>query len=140
MSTPARTPFNIKLSAEEKARLEEHRIAMGLRSHAEVIRIWIADSPEAVSVSVPNLVRDLNRSAGTAFRGAFGPETKSTSDMGGERIGPADVRRYAVMDIAALHADRCKKIAAEPGGRTIPGVQYGPTPVKAGDLAKKPKK
>jgi len=36
-----KTQFNVKLSAAERARLEEHRIALGLRCHADVVRYWI---------------------------------------------------------------------------------------------------
>ncbi len=35
-------PFQIKLTETERERLEQHRAALGLRSHADVIRSWVA--------------------------------------------------------------------------------------------------
>lgn len=37
--------FTVKLSDEERARLEEHRVLLGLRAHTDVIRHWIAERP-----------------------------------------------------------------------------------------------
>lgn len=34
-------PFNMKLSDEDRAKLEAHRAKLGLRSHADVVRHWI---------------------------------------------------------------------------------------------------
>lgn len=39
-------PFNVKISEADKDRLEAHRVALGLRSHAEVIRYWIGQKPK----------------------------------------------------------------------------------------------
>jgi hypothetical protein len=45
--------FTVKLTDEERARLEAHRARLGLRSQAEVIRAWIAMS---TTEHVPALV------------------------------------------------------------------------------------
>ncbi len=34
--------FTVRLTDDERLKLEAHRIAHGLRSHAEVVRWWIA--------------------------------------------------------------------------------------------------
>lgn len=34
--------FTVKLTDEERAGLEAHRVALGLRAHTDVIRHWIA--------------------------------------------------------------------------------------------------
>lgn len=46
-------PFNVKLAEGDKDRLEAHRIALGLRSHAEVIRYWISLAPAKPRGSKP---------------------------------------------------------------------------------------
>lgn len=122
MATETRTPFNIKLSVEEKARLEEHRIALGLRSHAEVVRFWIATETKADWLD----------------RVSIEPSRLSEHVMPALDARSVEARRQ--LDIVAIHADQAKKIAAEPGGRTIPGVQLGPTKREAGSMLKKPKK
>jgi predicted DNA-binding protein len=39
-------PFQIKLTDEERERLERLRAILGLRSQADVIREWIAKAPQ----------------------------------------------------------------------------------------------
>lgn len=42
-------PFNMKLSDEHRERLEAHRVRLGKRSHADVIRHWIDQDCTAVA-------------------------------------------------------------------------------------------
>ena len=54
-----KTQFNVKLSDAERARLERHRAELGLRSHADVIRHWINQSPPASDGRLDALAKAL---------------------------------------------------------------------------------
>lgn len=53
--------FNIKLTEAERAKLEQHRAKLGLRSHAEVIRLWISGPPEPLIVTYEQGMAMLER-------------------------------------------------------------------------------
>lgn len=110
-------PFNMKLSEEDRAKLELHRARLGLRSHVEVVRYWIAqplggDGPpqrygvtpqptlaQSVYVGAPNQASALNQiNANVA---------KDLGDPLGVQYGP---------------------IRAKPGDRLKKGILYLPYP------------
>ena len=49
--------FTVKLTAEERERLEAHRAAMGLRAQTDVVRYWIAQTPGAHAMKTVDDVR-----------------------------------------------------------------------------------
>lgn len=58
--------FTIKLSDEERERLERHRAALGLRAQTDVIRTWIAGALETPDDRVRNAHASFGRSVDTA--------------------------------------------------------------------------
>lgn len=106
-----RKPFNVKLSDEEKAVLEAHRVRLGLRSHAGVIRRWIALTPA------------------TSFTGFA--EMKAAPQAFGMPIVAAEAIEPSSVIIKSPDGSQIGHIK---------NVQFGPTKRGAGDLAKKGKK
>lgn len=74
-------PFNMKLSDEDRVRLEAHRAALGLRSHADVVRQWIASPITAQRVVEPPNLPDVRQKAPI-------PLSKPVTSAADVQVGP----------------------------------------------------
>ena len=92
-------PFNIKLTEDERAKLEEHRRALGLKSQADVVRLWI-DGPITRAVDVadalglPSLhIHSLDQVAdqvAEAIQKRLAIDVKQSADAGPKvQVGPS---------------------------------------------------
>lgn len=113
-------PFNILLTDDERAALEQKRADLGLRSQAEVIRYWISTGQDD-----PNSHRWSDREA-TAIKADAGKAKPFVAN----RIEPIkpDAKSKALKAVV-------DKIPVAPAL----DVQVGPVKRGFGELAKKPK-
>lgn len=60
----SKKPFHVVLTEAERDRLEAHRIALGMRSHADVVRHWVAQPPSrrAPPSMPPQVAEEMARS------------------------------------------------------------------------------
>lgn len=73
-------PFNIKLTVSEREGLEAHRAALGLRSHAEVVRHWISQSPHDRAADNGRLVATQTVQMPSGDTVSFGPVKAKPGD------------------------------------------------------------
>jgi hypothetical protein len=133
---PKRDRFVFDITADERIRLEQHRARLGLRSHAEVIRQWIAGPLRADPVVEEMLeqasrvrpVREFSEAERTVF-----PHS-TTDEALTDNLAKPKLRRSNRLGPGKLLLTNQK---GPPGNGVF--VQVGPAESKPGDLLKKPK-
>ncbi len=101
-------PFNIKLTEDERTRLEEHRVALGLRSHADVIRHWIAGPLTGVAVAIGPALDEIAANMEPAARRRVYPD--EASPTGARLESDAELRaRLQVGPTPSTPGSRLKK-------------------------------
>jgi Arc/MetJ-type ribon-helix-helix transcriptional regulator len=69
--------FTVKLTEDERAKLEAHRARLGCRSQSDVIRYWIELLPRAPQVSTASNVADTYQTPGQPKPEPLARTTKS---------------------------------------------------------------
>lgn len=106
--------FTVKLTDDERARLEAHRAAMGERAQTDVIRRWIAGP--VVSDRQPLEPPDL-------------PDVRQQA--------PIPPTRHPTVSVSGKSASKTITVSGKSAAQTVP---FGPVQRRPGDLAKKGKK
>lgn len=139
-------PFNIKLSDEDRAGLERARISMGVRSHAEVVRRWIAlfagdEGEEDFTAPARFVVTERMLPMKTDALGVFGSIKENVAEglaRRNEALGRHDLAD-AIRDVDAAFRPSASSQKPSPS-RVSVSLPLGPQEAKPGSRQKVPRK